>query len=125
MSTVSYSYTPHAAGSSARSPTAVITIDGMIVVWSPSDKPSVSYGSDAANEEAEYSKEFWRARIIIRCTTREVYDLAWSPNSEWIVAGSTDNTARIFNAVDGVFVFMSSISVPFTQRRGPDAFLPY
>lgn len=75
--------------------------DGMIVVWSPSDKPTTTYGSDTVNEEAEYSKEFWRARIIIRCTTREVYDLAWSPNSEWIVAGSTDNTARIFNAVDG------------------------
>lgn len=78
----------------------------MIVVWSQSDKPSVSYGGDAASEEAEYSKEFWRARIIIRCTTREVYDLAWSPNSEWIVAGSTDNTARIFNAVDGSFGFL-------------------
>lgn len=79
----------------------VLSTDGMIVVWSSSDKPSTTYGSDAANEEAEYSKEFWRARIIIRCTTREVYDIAWSPNSEWIVAGSTDNTARIFNAVDG------------------------
>lgn len=85
----------------------------MIVVWSQSDKPSVSYGGDAATEEAEYSKEFWRARIIIRCTTREVYDLAWSPNSEWIVAGSTDNTARIFNAVDGNYqIFESSFSGP-------------
>ena len=87
--------------------------DGMIVVWSPSDKPSVSYGSDLVSEEAEYSKEFWRARIIIRCTTREVYDLAWSPNSEWIVAGSTDNTARIFNAVDGRFL-MADLPVPVT-----------
>lgn len=73
----------------------------MVFVWIPTDKPSVSYGSDAANEEAQYGKEFWRARGTLRATTREVYDLAWSPNSEWLVAGSTDNTARIFNALDG------------------------
>ena len=40
-------------------------------------------------------------RIVLKCTSREVYDLAWSPNGEWIIAGSTDNTARIFNAADG------------------------
>jgi chromatin assembly factor 1 subunit B len=30
-----------------------------------------------------------------------VYDLAWSPNGEFIIAGSTDNTARVYNAQDG------------------------
>ena len=75
--------------------------DGMIVVWSPSDRPSVSYGSDPGSDDTQYSKEYWRARLVLRCTTREVYDLAWSPNGDWIIAGSTDNTARIFNAADG------------------------
>lgn len=31
-----------------------------------------------------------------------MYDLAWSPTGEHFVAGSTDNTARIFSAIDGV-----------------------
>ena len=31
----------------------------------------------------------------------QVYDLAWSPTGEYIIAGSTDNTARIFDANDG------------------------
>lgn len=31
----------------------------------------------------------------------QVYDLAWSPSGEYIFAGSTDNTARIFSAADG------------------------
>ena len=35
------------------------------------------------------------------CTTMQVYDLAWSPTGEYIIAGSTDNTARVFAAVDG------------------------
>lgn len=31
----------------------------------------------------------------------QVYDLAWSPNGEYILAGSTDNCARVFTAADG------------------------
>ena len=31
----------------------------------------------------------------------QVYDLAWSPTGEYIIAGSTDNTARIFSSADG------------------------
>ena len=31
----------------------------------------------------------------------QVYDLAWSPTGEYIIAGSTDNTARIFATADG------------------------
>ncbi len=35
----------------------------------------------------------------------QVYDLAWSPTGEYIIAGSTDNTARVFAAADGVLHF--------------------
>lgn len=31
----------------------------------------------------------------------QVYDLAWSPSGEYILAGSTDNCARVFTAADG------------------------
>ena len=31
----------------------------------------------------------------------QVYDLAWSPTGEYIIAGSTDNCARIFSSTDG------------------------
>jgi len=31
----------------------------------------------------------------------QVYDLAWSPTGEYIIAGSTDNTARVFTSAEG------------------------
>ena len=34
-----------------------------------------------------------------------VYDLALSPTGEYIIVGSTDNTARVFDAVDGKCAF--------------------
>lgn len=36
-----------------------------------------------------------------RCTTMQVYDLAWSPTGEYIIVGSTDNCARIYTANEG------------------------
>ncbi|KEP47025.1 chromatin assembly complex protein [Rhizoctonia solani 123E] len=76
--------------------------DGMLAIWSPSDKPVHNFGDSA--EELQYEKEHWRPRVVVRATTREVYDLAWSPNGEYIVTGSTDNTARVHNALDGTVV---------------------
>ncbi|KAG9038502.1 hypothetical protein FS837_001243, partial [Tulasnella sp. UAMH 9824] len=76
--------------------------DGMIIIWMPTDRPVHTFGADP--EEAQYEKEHWKPKIVLRCTSREVYDLAWSPNGEYIVAGSTDNTARVYNSSDGTCV---------------------
>ncbi|KAG6855722.1 hypothetical protein H0H87_011614 [Tephrocybe sp. NHM501043] len=76
--------------------------DGMIILWSPSATPQAStYGSDLAPEELQHEKEYWKPRTSFRCTTMQVYDLAWSPNGDYILAGSTDNTARVFSVADG------------------------
>ncbi|KAF4603309.1 hypothetical protein EYR38_003722 [Pleurotus pulmonarius] len=76
--------------------------DGMIIIWAPSAHPAAStYGSDLSPEELQLEKEHWKPRITFRCTTMQVYDLAWSPSGEYILAGSTDNAARVFAAADG------------------------
>ncbi|PPQ82475.1 hypothetical protein CVT25_007313 [Psilocybe cyanescens] len=76
--------------------------DGMIIIWAPSSSPqAATYGSDLSPEDLQYEKEYWKPRTTFRCTTMQVYDLAWSPSGEYIIAGSTDNTARVFAAADG------------------------
>ncbi|KAK0499902.1 WD40 repeat-like protein [Armillaria luteobubalina] len=76
--------------------------DGMIIIWSPSTTPQAStYGSDLSAEELQNEKEYWRVRCMFRCTAMQVYDLAWSPTGEYIIAGSTDNAARVFQSNDG------------------------
>ncbi|KAI0767642.1 WD40 repeat-like protein [Fomes fomentarius] len=76
--------------------------DGMIIVWAPTTSPHASsYGSDLTPEDLQYEKEHWKPRTTFRCTTMQVYDLAWSPSGEYIIAGSTDNCARIFTASEG------------------------
>ncbi|KAI0049498.1 WD40 repeat-like protein [Auriscalpium vulgare] len=76
--------------------------DGMIIIWAPSTTPTQStYGSDLSAEEMQLEKEYWKPRTTFRCTTMQVYDLAWSPTGEYIIAGSTDNAARIFLVSEG------------------------
>ncbi|THV05396.1 WD40 repeat-like protein [Dendrothele bispora CBS 962.96] len=76
--------------------------DGMLIIWAQSSTPQAStYGSDLSPEEISNEKEFWKVRIMVRCTAMQVYDLAWSPTGEYIIAGSTDNAARVFQAADG------------------------
>lgn len=95
----------------------------MIIIWAPSASPqAATYGSDLTAEELQHEKEYWKPRTTFRyaryqrayacacsplwccsarCTTMQVYDLAWSPTGEYIIAGSTDNTARVFVSADG------------------------
>ncbi|KAJ7092863.1 chromatin assembly complex protein [Mycena belliarum] len=76
--------------------------DGMVIIWAPSASPQAStYGSDLSAEDLQHEKEYWKPRTTFRCTTMQVYDLAWSPTGEFLLAGSTDNTARVFAAADG------------------------
>ncbi|KAJ7092865.1 WD40-repeat-containing domain protein [Mycena belliarum] len=54
--------------------------DGMVIIWAPSASPQAStYGSDLSAEDLQHEKEYWKPRTTFRCTTMQVYDLAWSP----------------------------------------------
>ncbi|KAJ7837933.1 WD40-repeat-containing domain protein [Mycena leptocephala] len=76
--------------------------DGMVIIWAPSATPQTStYGSDLSPDDLQHEKEYWKPRTTFRCTTMQVYDLAWSPTGEFLLAGSTDNCARVFASVDG------------------------
>ncbi|KAI0031738.1 WD40-repeat-containing domain protein [Vararia minispora EC-137] len=83
--------------------------DGMVIIWSASSTPVQSvYGSDLNQDDLPFEKEFWKPRTTFRCTTMQVYDLAWSPTGEYVLTGSTDNVARIFLASDGEYAIPKS-----------------
>ncbi|PVG03712.1 WD40 repeat-like protein [Serendipita vermifera] len=77
--------------------------DGMLIIWTKDEKGQGSvWGRDT--KDAALDKETWKVANAIRVTSGEVYDLAWSPTAEYILTGSTDNTARIFSISDNVCV---------------------
>ncbi|KAL1304086.1 hypothetical protein AAFC00_000521 [Neodothiora populina] len=72
--------------------------DGTIILWVPSDNPSLhaNFG-----EEGLEDKETWRSKTMCRSSGSEIYDLAWSPDGMFFITGSMDNITRIYNAHTG------------------------
>ncbi|KAF2755212.1 WD40 repeat-like protein [Pseudovirgaria hyperparasitica] len=68
--------------------------DGNVLLWVPSETHShQSFGEDSSED-----KETWRVKHMCRSTGTEIYDMAWSPDGQFFITGSTDNVVRIYNA---------------------------
>lgn len=78
--------------------------DGNVILWSlaDSDEPRRSFGEDP--DERAHDSETWRIRHLCRSSMAEIYDLAWSPDSQYLIAGSMDNVARIYSASTGLCI---------------------
>lgn len=75
--------------------------DGTVMLWHLTDRPPPAFGVDVDEAETGFEKEHWRMVRMIRVSTQEIYDMAWSPNGESLVVGGTDFVARIINPHDG------------------------
>ncbi|KAL4912794.1 WD40-repeat-containing domain protein [Aspergillus aurantiobrunneus] len=74
--------------------------DGNVLLWVPSElQTQPSLGEDRSDD-----KETWRVKHMCRSSGAEIYDLAWSPDGVFIITGSMDNIARIYNAQTGQMV---------------------
>lgn len=76
--------------------------DGVVCIWVPSDSRDHAFG-DTTEQHAE-DKESWRVKHMCRSSGSEIYDLVWSPDGIYILTGSMDNIARIYDSRDGCFV---------------------
>lgn len=76
--------------------------DGMIFVWRRGGAAGAS-GAGAfggAEESDEGAQEAWHVHAQMR-RAREVCDLSWSPSGRYMVTGSLDNCARIWDVAAG------------------------
>ncbi|GAA5862379.1 hypothetical protein JCM8547_007621 [Rhodosporidiobolus lusitaniae] len=73
--------------------------DGNVVIWIPGESMKKMGESD---EDKAYEKESWRVAKMIRSQSgQEIYDLAWSPDGERILAGSLDHSATVYDVASG------------------------
>ncbi|KAJ5289813.1 uncharacterized protein N7443_010066 [Penicillium atrosanguineum] len=74
--------------------------DGNVLLWVPSElQTQPGLGEDRSDDQ-----ETWRVKHMCRSSGAEIYDLAWSPDGVFIMTGSMDNIARIYNAQTGQMV---------------------
>ena len=74
--------------------------DGNILIWVPSDVKDNVLSENTDTDLVD--KEHWRVKLMCRSNTgSEIYDLTWSPDGNYLITGSMDNIARIYDARDG------------------------
>jgi chromatin assembly factor 1 subunit B len=71
--------------------------DGTVLIWTLSKTIVKEFGQ----EEDDDIQESWTLRHSCRSSTSEIYDLAWSPDSKFVITGSTDNVSRIYDVSTG------------------------
>ncbi|KAL1921637.1 uncharacterized protein VTP21DRAFT_10279 [Calcarisporiella thermophila] len=69
--------------------------DGSIILWTQADASSKNSLLESGDADIEH--ETWKIVSILRGSLADIYDLAWSPCGDYIISGSIDNTARIWD----------------------------
>ncbi|KAG4301518.1 hypothetical protein PCK1_002231 [Pneumocystis canis] len=87
--------------------------DGYVLIWTLSNdtplKPTITH------PDAELDKETWRVLRCCRSSGAEIYDLTWSPDGMYLLTGSMDHVARIYNAKDGQCLHQLTEHVHYIQ----------
>lgn len=85
--------------------------DGSLILWSLLNEIIKEFGE----KEDDLLVESWKADKVLRSSTSEIYDLAWSPDAQYIITGSMDNIARIYNTSSGELVYSLSNHSHYVQ----------
>ncbi|GAB1597834.1 chromatin assembly factor 1 subunit B-like, partial [Argonauta hians] len=70
--------------------------DAFVILWKMGDTISGN-GSTIFQEEEEDNKETWHLHKVLRGHLEDIYDLCWSADNRFIVSGSVDNSAIIWD----------------------------
>eukprot|EP00731_Ephydatia_muelleri_P032212 Em0023g719a len=83
--------------------------DNAVLLWKLSDSLVITTGEDEEN------KETWTVFKMLRGHLEDVYDLCWSRDSKYIVSGSVDNKAIIWDVQKGQHVCILGESKQYVQ----------
>lgn len=67
------------------------------------------------DDNSDYNKEIWLSYKTLRGHREDIYDLSFSPDSQFIISGSVDNTAMIWDIEKGKSVAILSDHKGFVQ----------
>ena len=71
--------------------------ESVIFVWRKKPESEASLFDDVS----ECDKEVWLTHKILRGHMEDVYDLSWSSDSQFLISGSVDNTAMVWDIEKG------------------------
>lgn len=90
--------------------------DANVIIWKQVQKnPTVDKASGDLYDECIENKEHWVAHKVLRGHIDDVCDICWSPDSTWLLSGSVDNSAIIWNVEKAKKVSLLNDNKGFVQ----------
>lgn len=86
--------------------------ESAIILWK---ERSESEPPPLAGDDTSQNKEQWNLWKVLRGHVEDVYDLSWSPDSNYLVSGSVDNTAILWDVQKGRNIGILSEHKGFVQ----------
>ncbi|KAH8394751.1 hypothetical protein KR222_004056 [Zaprionus bogoriensis] len=74
--------------------------ESVVFIWKQKAENEVVNIVDA-DGNSEQDREVWLTLKVLRGHREDVYDLSWAPNSQFLVTGSVDNTAMLWDVHKG------------------------
>ncbi|XP_016927742.3 chromatin assembly factor 1 subunit B [Drosophila suzukii] len=74
--------------------------ESVVFIWKQKADHEVINIVDA-DGASEQDKEVWITLKVLRGHREDIYDLSWAPNSQFLVTGSVDNTAMLWDVYKG------------------------
>ncbi|KAH8401087.1 hypothetical protein KR009_003004 [Drosophila setifemur] len=74
--------------------------ESVVFIWKQKADHEVVNIVDA-DGQSEQDKEVWMTLKVLRGHREDIYDLSWAPNSLFLVTGSVDNTAMLWDVYKG------------------------
>lgn len=84
--------------------------DANVIIWKQVDKDPGDVFEDAIE-----NKEHWVAQKVLRGHIDDVCDVCWSPDNAWLLSGSVDNSAIVWNVEKGKKVSLLNENKGFVQ----------
>lgn len=92
---------------------ASVSDDKMVLVWKLA--PNSLHSAPALFGEESDNLETWNVFKSLRGHLEDIYDVAWSPDGQYLITGSVDNSAMLWDVMKGHSLFIFKDHDGFVQ----------
>lgn len=97
--------------------------DGYIYLWK--QKIEQDETSDFINDDGFEDLETWKQQRVLRGHIEDICDLAWSKDGQYLLSGSVDNSAILWDIAKGTKAWCSDLIKGYVQGVAVDPHIQY
>lgn len=94
--------------------------DGYIYLWKHKPEDDQQETQSFLNDDGFEDLEVWKQQRVLRGHIEDICDLAWSKDDQFLLSGSVDNSAILWDTIKGTKVWCSDLIKGYVQGVAMD-----